>query len=107
MRGSWHGKIPRRAARLQQLIEGVERPRPIADATEPIRASMEAIKGRQATGESVAVIRHELADVRAVPVDARETVAERIGARIGAATGIVGGIAGDGRGGLGPGARDA
>ena len=51
------------AEQRARYVEGVERPRPIADATEPIRASMEAIKGRQATGESVAVIRHELADV--------------------------------------------
>jgi succinate dehydrogenase / fumarate reductase flavoprotein subunit len=54
----------RRAGRqMARYVEGVERPRPIADATEPIRAAMEEIKGRAATGESVSVIRHELADV--------------------------------------------
>jgi succinate dehydrogenase / fumarate reductase flavoprotein subunit len=41
----------------------VERPRPIADAAEPIRAQLDAIKSRKSTGESVSTIRHELADV--------------------------------------------
>jgi succinate dehydrogenase / fumarate reductase flavoprotein subunit len=41
----------------------VERPIPIADAVEPVRAELEAIRGRAASGESVAVIRKELQDV--------------------------------------------
>jgi succinate dehydrogenase / fumarate reductase flavoprotein subunit len=41
----------------------VERPRPIADAIEPVRAELEAIRSRAATGESVAAIRTELQDV--------------------------------------------
>jgi succinate dehydrogenase / fumarate reductase flavoprotein subunit len=41
----------------------VERPRPIADAAEPVRAQLEAIRSRESKGESVATIRHELADV--------------------------------------------
>jgi succinate dehydrogenase / fumarate reductase flavoprotein subunit len=41
----------------------VDRPQPIADATEPIRARLEAIRGREPGGESVAVIRRELQDV--------------------------------------------
>ena len=36
---------------------------PIAEAVEPVRAELEAIKGRGASGESVAVIRKELQDV--------------------------------------------
>jgi succinate dehydrogenase / fumarate reductase flavoprotein subunit len=54
----------RRAGRqMARYCGGVERPRPIADAVEPVRAELEAIRGRQAAGESVAVIRRELADV--------------------------------------------
>jgi succinate dehydrogenase / fumarate reductase flavoprotein subunit len=54
----------RRAGRQMARYAGrVERPYPIADAIEPIRAELEAIKGRQAGGESVAVIRKELQDV--------------------------------------------
>jgi succinate dehydrogenase / fumarate reductase flavoprotein subunit len=54
----------RRAGRqMARYCGGVERPRPIADAVEPVRAQLEAIRGRQAGGESVAVIRRELADV--------------------------------------------
>ncbi len=44
----------------------VDRPRPIADATEPIRAQLEAIRDRAASGDradSVAAIRHDLQDV--------------------------------------------
>jgi len=53
----------RRAGRqMARYCGGVERPRPIADAVEPVRAQLEAIRGRQAGGESVAVIRRELAD---------------------------------------------
>jgi len=54
----------RRAGRQMARYAGtVERPRPIADAAEPIRAQLDAIKSRESTGESVATIRHELADV--------------------------------------------
>jgi succinate dehydrogenase / fumarate reductase flavoprotein subunit len=54
----------RRAGRQMARYAGrVERPLPIADAVEPVRAELEAIKGRQAGGESVAVIRKELQDV--------------------------------------------
>ena len=54
----------RRAGRQMARYAGrVERPRPIADATEPIRAQLEAIRSRESTGQSVATIRHELADV--------------------------------------------
>jgi succinate dehydrogenase / fumarate reductase flavoprotein subunit len=53
----------RRAGRqMARYCGGVERPRPIADAVEPVRAQLEAIRGRRAGGESVAVIRRELAD---------------------------------------------
>jgi succinate dehydrogenase / fumarate reductase flavoprotein subunit len=38
----------------------VERPMPIADAVEPVRAQLEAIRGRAAGGESAAAIRTEL-----------------------------------------------
>jgi succinate dehydrogenase / fumarate reductase flavoprotein subunit len=41
----------------------VERPLPIADAVEPVRAELEAIRGRAAGGESVSTIRKELQDV--------------------------------------------
>ena len=40
-----------------------ERPIPIADAIEPVRAELEAIRSRDASGESVATIRKELQDV--------------------------------------------
>jgi len=54
----------RRAGRqMARYVGGVERPRPIADATEPIRAKLESLRGREPKGESVSVIRHELADV--------------------------------------------
>jgi succinate dehydrogenase / fumarate reductase flavoprotein subunit len=54
----------RRAGRQMARYAGsVERPRPIADAVEPIRAQLESIRGREASGESVAVIRRELQDV--------------------------------------------
>jgi succinate dehydrogenase / fumarate reductase flavoprotein subunit len=54
----------RRAGREMARYSGkVERPRPIADAIEPVRAELEAIRGRDATGESVATIRTELQDV--------------------------------------------
>jgi succinate dehydrogenase / fumarate reductase flavoprotein subunit len=54
----------RRAGRQMARYAGrVERPLPIADATEPVRAELEAIRGREAGGESVAVIRKELQDV--------------------------------------------
>jgi succinate dehydrogenase / fumarate reductase flavoprotein subunit len=54
----------RRAGRQMARYAGkVERPQPIADAVEPVRAELEAIRGRQAGGESVAVIRKELQDV--------------------------------------------
>jgi succinate dehydrogenase / fumarate reductase flavoprotein subunit len=54
----------RRAGRqMARYAAKVERPMPIADASEPVRAQLEAIKGREASGESVAVIRKELGDV--------------------------------------------
>ena len=54
----------RRAGRqMARYAGGVERPLPIADAGEPVRAEMEAIRVREAGGESVAVIRKELQDV--------------------------------------------
>jgi succinate dehydrogenase / fumarate reductase, flavoprotein subunit len=54
----------RRAGRQMARYAGtVERPRPIADAVEPIRARLAEIRDREATGESVATIRRELADV--------------------------------------------
>jgi succinate dehydrogenase / fumarate reductase, flavoprotein subunit len=54
----------RRAGRQMARYAGqVERPRPIADAAEPIRAQLETIRGREEKGESVATIRKELADV--------------------------------------------
>jgi succinate dehydrogenase / fumarate reductase flavoprotein subunit len=53
----------RRAGRQMARYAGmVERPYPIADAIEPVRAELEAIKGREPGGESVAVIRKELQD---------------------------------------------
>jgi succinate dehydrogenase / fumarate reductase flavoprotein subunit len=54
----------RRAGRQMARYAGqVERPRPMAEAVEPVRAELEALKGRDAAGESVAVIRKELQDV--------------------------------------------
>ena len=54
----------RRAGRQMARYAGqVERPRPIADAVEPVRAELEAIRGRAAGGESVSLIRKELQDV--------------------------------------------
>jgi succinate dehydrogenase / fumarate reductase flavoprotein subunit len=54
----------RRAGRQMARYAGqVERPRPISGVTEPIHAQLDAIKSRESTGESVSVIRHELADV--------------------------------------------
>jgi succinate dehydrogenase / fumarate reductase flavoprotein subunit len=54
----------RRAGRHMARYAGrVERPLPIADACEPVRAELEAIRGREAGGESVAIVRKELADV--------------------------------------------
>jgi succinate dehydrogenase / fumarate reductase flavoprotein subunit len=54
----------RRAGRQMARYAGrVERPLPIADAIEPVRAELEAIRGRTAGGESVATIRAELQDV--------------------------------------------
>jgi succinate dehydrogenase / fumarate reductase flavoprotein subunit len=54
----------RRAGRqMARYAGGVERPQPIADAVEPVRAELEAIRGRPSSGESVAVIRKELQDV--------------------------------------------
>jgi succinate dehydrogenase / fumarate reductase flavoprotein subunit len=51
----------RRAGRQMARYAGqVERPYPIADAIEPVRAELEAIKSRDPGGESVAVIRKEL-----------------------------------------------
>jgi succinate dehydrogenase / fumarate reductase flavoprotein subunit len=53
----------RRAGRQMARYAGqVERPYPIADAIEPVRAELEAIKSRDPGGESVAVIRKELQD---------------------------------------------
>jgi succinate dehydrogenase / fumarate reductase flavoprotein subunit len=54
----------RRAGRqMARYAGGVERPRPIADATESARAELETIRVRAAGGESVATIRKELQDV--------------------------------------------
>jgi len=54
----------RRAGREMARYSGkVERPRPIADAIEPVKAELEAIRSRAAAGESVATIRTELQDV--------------------------------------------
>ena len=51
----------RRAGRRMARDAGtVERPMPIADAVEPVRAELEAIRSREAGGESVARIRTEL-----------------------------------------------
>jgi succinate dehydrogenase / fumarate reductase flavoprotein subunit len=54
----------RRAGRQMARHAGtVERPRPIADAAEPVRAQLEALRTREDKGEKVAVIRRELGDV--------------------------------------------
>jgi succinate dehydrogenase / fumarate reductase flavoprotein subunit len=54
----------RRAGRqMARYVGGVERPRPIADAIEPVRAELEAIRTRVTSDEHAAVIRKELADV--------------------------------------------
>ena len=54
----------RRAGRqMARYAGGVERPLPIADAVEPVRAVLESIRGRAPAGESVATIRKELQDV--------------------------------------------
>jgi succinate dehydrogenase / fumarate reductase flavoprotein subunit len=54
----------RRAGRQMARYAGkVERPMPIADAAAPVRAELESLRGRESTGESVAVIRKELQDV--------------------------------------------
>jgi succinate dehydrogenase / fumarate reductase flavoprotein subunit len=57
----------RRAGRQMARYCGtVERPRPIQDAVEPIRAQLEAIRDRESSGDpanSVAVIRRELQNV--------------------------------------------
>jgi succinate dehydrogenase / fumarate reductase flavoprotein subunit len=54
----------RRAGRqMARYAAKVERPQPIANAVEPMRADLDAIRGREASGESVAVIRKELQDV--------------------------------------------
>jgi succinate dehydrogenase / fumarate reductase flavoprotein subunit len=48
---------------MARYVGGVERPRPVEGAIEPVRAQLEAIRAREASGESAATIRHELADV--------------------------------------------
>jgi succinate dehydrogenase / fumarate reductase flavoprotein subunit len=54
----------RRAGRQMARYAGsVERPRPIADAVEPVRAQLEALRARPSSGESASVIRSELQDV--------------------------------------------
>jgi succinate dehydrogenase / fumarate reductase flavoprotein subunit len=54
----------RRAGRQMARHAGkVERPRPIADAAEPVRAQLEAIRTRDDKGQKVAAIRSQLADV--------------------------------------------
>jgi succinate dehydrogenase / fumarate reductase flavoprotein subunit len=57
----------RRAGRqMARYCGGTERPRPVVDAIEPIRAQLEAIRGREASGDpadAVAAIRRELQDV--------------------------------------------
>ncbi|HEY1169458.1 MAG TPA: FAD-binding protein, partial [Candidatus Limnocylindrales bacterium] len=51
----------RRAGRQMARYAGtVERPMPIADAVEPVRAQLEVIRGRAPGGESVAAIRTDL-----------------------------------------------
>jgi succinate dehydrogenase / fumarate reductase flavoprotein subunit len=54
----------RRAGRqMARYAGGVERPRPIPDAVEPVRAELEAIRTRPSSGESVAAIRSDLQNV--------------------------------------------
>ena len=54
----------RRAGRqMARHVGTVERPRPIVDAVEPVRAQLEALRTRDDKGEKAAVIRSELADV--------------------------------------------
>jgi succinate dehydrogenase / fumarate reductase flavoprotein subunit len=54
----------RRAGRQMARHAGtVERPRPIVDAVEPVRAQLQALRTRDDKGEKAAVIRSELADV--------------------------------------------
>jgi succinate dehydrogenase / fumarate reductase flavoprotein subunit len=54
----------RRAGRQMARYAGkVERPQPIASAIEPVKAELEAIRNREASGESVATIRTELQNV--------------------------------------------
>ena len=54
----------RRAGRqMARYAGGVERPRPIPDAVEPVRAELEAIRTRPSSGESAAAIRTDLQDV--------------------------------------------
>jgi succinate dehydrogenase / fumarate reductase flavoprotein subunit len=54
----------RRAGRQMARHAGtVERPLPIADAMEPVRAELGTIRGRAEAGESAATIRKELQDV--------------------------------------------
>jgi succinate dehydrogenase / fumarate reductase flavoprotein subunit len=51
----------RRAGRqMARYAGGVERPRPIPNAVEPVRAELEAIRARPSSGESAAAIRTEL-----------------------------------------------
>ncbi len=53
----------RRAGRqMARYASTVERPLPIQDAVEPARAELEELRNRPPSDESVAVIRHELAD---------------------------------------------
>ena len=54
----------RRAGRqMARYAAKVERPRAVASAADPARAQLDAIRSREAKGESVAKIRKELADV--------------------------------------------
>jgi len=54
----------RRAGRqMARHVGTVERPRPIVDAVEPVRAQLEALRTLDDKGEKAAVIRSELADV--------------------------------------------
>ncbi|HEX7591159.1 MAG TPA: FAD-binding protein, partial [Candidatus Limnocylindrales bacterium] len=54
----------RRAGRQMARYAGkVERPRPIENAVEPVKAELEAIRNRETSGESVATIRTELQNV--------------------------------------------
>ena len=53
----------RAGRRMARYAGGVERPMPIADAVDPVRAELEEIRGRADGGESVSTIRKELQDV--------------------------------------------